>query len=497
MLDKQESKIDKNKLPLVVLFGRTNVGKSTMFNCLREQRQALVSSISGTTRDSNIGEVGWQGKKFQLVDTGGIIDIDKLFTSKKAKQITIDEKVQKQVSRYLKLADLILFVVDGKDGLLNEDRQAAALLKKVLSDNKKITLVVNKIEKDEERQRAAEFYQLSLGEPMLTSAATGAGTGDLLDLIIKKLKIKKIESSTEDDQDEQKDDINICILGKPNVGKSSLLNKLMGEERVIVSDTPHTTREPQDSILNYKDKLIRIIDTAGLSKKHHAKVKSQKLALRNDAGAKKIKASRIESDSLLSLYGISKSLVELKKSNVALFVWDINQDITVEDAKIVEEIVKSKKGLILVANKWDLTEERDVKEYTQYIRSKLPFVTWAPIQFISAITGEKLSKLMDLIIDIDESRKIKLSDSQLQKFLVRMVKIHRPSRGKGFRHPRIYELTQTGANPPEFKVRIGKRDDLHFSYLRFLENRLREKFGFLGTSMTLWVDRERGKQNNY
>ena len=490
-------KKNKNNLSLVVLFGRTNVGKSTLFNCLREQKQALVSSIEGTTRDSNMGEVDWQGNKFELVDTGGIIDLDKLFTSKKTKQKTIDEKVQKQVSNYLKLADLILFVVDAKDGLLAQDKQAAALLKKVLRNNEKIVLVVNKVEKAEERQRSAEFHQLSLDIPLLVSAATGSGTGDLLDLIVEKVVNKKVvhldESELKTDGEMQINHINICILGKPNVGKSSLLNKIMGEERVIVSSVPHTTREPQDSFIDYKETPIRIIDTAGLSKKHHATVKSQKPRPASAQRAGGSKVSKIKRDDILSVYGISKSLVELKNSDIALFVWDIGDDLTVEDSKIVEEIVKSKKGLILVANKWDLIEEKDVKEYTAYIRSKLPFVTWAPIQFVSAKTGEKLEKLMDLILEIDKARKIELSDSQLQKFLVRMVKIHRPSRGKGFRHPRIYELTQTGANPPEFKVRIGKRDDLHFSYLRFLENRLREKFGFLGTCMTLWVDRERDK----
>ena len=486
---------NKNKLPLVVLFGRTNVGKSTLFNCLLEQRQALVSNIAGTTRDSNIGEVEWQGKQFRLIDTGGIINLDKLFTSKKTKQTTIDEKVQKQVSKYLSDADLILFIVDAKDGLLAQDKNAAALLKKVLENNDKIVLVVNKVEKQEERQKASEFYKLSLGSPMLLSAATGSGTGDLLDAVIEKLVNKKFIQLKDSDPEELKTKkeilskyINICILGKPNVGKSSLLNKIIGEERVIVSAIPHTTREPQDSVLDYDDRLIRIIDTAGLSKKHHRKAKSQKLVDQARPVVRKVK-----DEDILSLYGISKSLVELKKSNIALFVWDINDDITVEDAKIVEEVVKSKKGLILVANKWDLVEERDVRKYTEYIRSKLPFVAWAPIQFISAKTGEKLDKLMDIILEIDEARKIELSDSQLQKFLVRVVKVHRPSRGKGFRHPRIYELTQTGTNPPEFKVRIGKKDDLHFSYLRFLENRLREKFGFLGTYMTLWVSRDRDK----
>lgn len=478
---------DKNKIkediPLVVLFGRTNVGKSTLFNCLREKKQAFVANIAGTTRDSNIGKIEWQGKAFNLVDTGGIIDLNKLFVHRKTLDKTIDSKVQKQVSEYLLKADLILFVVDGKDGLLADDKEAVSMLKKVLKErgknNKKIILVVNKVEKAEERLRAAEFYKLSLGDTILVSAVTGSGTGDLLDKIceldIFGEKSKKINSTSCD-----KELINICILGQPNVGKSSLLNQIIGEERVIVSETPHTTREPQDSYLKYKNHSIRIIDTAGLSKKHHRLTKTLK---------------KKEKGTILEVEGISQSLGVLKKSDIALFVWDASEDITVEDLKIIEEIVKSKKSLIIVTNKWDLIEEKDVKKYTSYIRSKIPFVAWAPIIFISAQTGEKITKLMDLILDVDKNRKIELSNSQLQKFLSRVVKIHRPSRGKGFRHPRIYELSQSGVNPPEFKVRIGKRDDIHFSYLRFLENRLREKFGFLGSSITIWVDRGKKKVN--
>lgn len=468
----------QKKLPKVALFGRVNVGKSSLFNRLSETNQALVSQIAGTTRDSNIGNVEWQGKAFELIDTGGVIDLTRLFI-RKGHGSEIDERVQKQVSDYLKKADLILFTLDGRIDLTEEDRQINILLKKRFKEKNNILLVVNKIEKQADRAHASEFHKLAQGEPILVSAATGAGTGDLLDAIIEKLENlkKKVEIPNTKYQIRNTNQISLCILGQPNVGKSSLLNKIIGRERVIVSPIPHTTREPQDSFLDYKGSNIRIIDTAGLSKKAHKIAKSQK---------EKIQRQKINE---LPVYGISKSLGSLKGADIALFVWDVNTDLVVEDLKIVEEIIKKRKSLIIIGNKWDEAEERDAKKYTEYIRSKLPFALWAPILFLSAKTGKGVDKIMDLVLEVSEQRKLKFSNAQLQKFLAKMVKIHRPSRGKGFRQPRIYEITQTGSNPPEIKVRIGKRDDLHFSYLRFLENRLRDKFGFLGTPIKIWVDR--------
>ena len=479
----------KKQLPLVVIFGRTNVGKSTLFNCLIEKQQALVSKLEGTTRDSNIGQVSWQGKTFQLIDTGGIIDLKLLlknpksplrseaseipasqrgernprFVARRAKsENDIEAKVQQQARDYLQKADLILFLVDNKTGLLPQDKQMALLLKKIFTDTKKILLIANKVDSPKQRPKIAEFHKLSLGEPIPVSAANGSGTGDLLDIITKKIKtIKNLKSEILNLKS-----ISVCIIGKPNVGKSSLLNAILGYQRVIVSSTPHTTREPQDTEIAYKDQMIKLIDTAGISKRG-TKTKG------------------------LEKFGIQKSLSALKKSDIALLILDINQNITHQDAKLIEEITDRKKSLILIANKWDLVEERNTKQYTNYIYGKLPFAQFAPIQFTSALTGEKTKKILDLILEINEQRQLKLSNSQLSHFLNRVVKIHKPAKAKGTKHPRIYELTQIRTNPPKFEIRIGVKDNLHFSYIRFIENRLREKYGFLGTPLTMKITKGR------
>jgi len=452
-----------SKLPSVVIFGRTNVGKSTLFNCLIEKQQALVSKIEGTTRDSNIGQVSWRSKTFTLVDTGGIIDLKYLTgqlrlrseASKKLKTDDIEAKVQQQARDYLKRADLILFLVDNKTGLLPQDKQMALLLKKILPATNNIFLIANKVDSIKQQPKTAEFHQLALGDPIPVSAANGSGTGDLLDIVAKKIKATsyKLQATSS---------IKVCIIGKPNVGKSSLLNAILGYQRIIVSSTPHTTREPQDTDIVYKEHFIKLIDTAGISKKG-TKTKG------------------------LEKYGIAKSLVALRKSDLALIILDISENITHQDAKLIEEIISRKKSLILIANKWDLVQERNTKQYTNYIYSKLPFVLFAPIQFTSALTGEKVKKVLDLILKISEQRQLQLSDSQLSHFLNRIVKLHRPTKGKGTKHPRIYSLKQISANPPKFEIRIGIKDSLHFSYLRFIENRLREKYGFLGTPITMKI----------
>ncbi|MEI6596748.1 MAG: ribosome biogenesis GTPase Der [bacterium] len=455
-------------LPLVVIFGRANVGKSTLFNCLTEKRQALISNIAGTTRDSNLGQVYWQGHHFEVVDTGGIIDLKHL-TKKASSTDDISDQVQRQASQYLKKADLVIFLVDNKTGLLPQDREMGLLIKKNVSANK-VLLTVNKVDAPKDRLKISEFYKLSLGEPYPVSAANGSGTGDLLDIIIKKLKFTDIEDENDDEKEAkalkiktaEENLIKICIIGKPNVGKSSLLNSILGYERVIVSPEPHTTREPQHTKIIYKGQPILLIDTAGISKKG-TKTKG------------------------LEKFGIAKSLNALSKSDVALMTLDISELITHQDAKLIEEIVEAQKSFIFIANKWDKVEERNTKKYTDYLYTKLPFARFAPIQFTSAKTGEKIKKILDLALQIAKERKLQLSDSQLSHFLSRIVKIHRPAKGKGVRHPRIREFIQAQANPPKFEMKIGAKEDLHFSYIRFIENRLRETYGFLGTPLSINV----------
>lgn len=451
-------KKNKNSLPLIVLFGRTNVGKSTLFNCLTEKHHAITSDQEGTTRDSNIGIFEWQGKTFNLIDTGGIIDL-KYLTENKTKTDDIEANVQKQARDYLTRADLILFLVDSRTGLLPQDNQMISVIKKDEKIKKKTLIIANKADSLKLRLNSAEFNKLGMGEPIPVSAATGAGTGDLLDLIVKKIKNKKIK-----DQTEVVCSTNVCIVGKPNVGKSSLLNSILGYNRVIVSDIAHTTREPQNTEIDYENTKIKLIDTAGISKKG-GKTKN------------------------LEKFGIEKSLKALKESDIALLVLDINKNITHQDLKLIQEITDRKKSFIIIANKWDLIEEKDTKKFTEYIYTRMPFAKYAPIQFTSALTKSKINKILDLVLEIKKQREKKLGDSQLNKFLNKLVKIHKPPKAKGIKPPRIYELKQVRTNPPKFQVRIGPKDTLDNSYLRFIENRLREKYGFLGTPITIYANK--------
>ncbi|MBU0722433.1 ribosome biogenesis GTPase Der [Patescibacteria group bacterium] len=467
-----DTKDNDKPLPLIVIFGRANVGKSTLFNCLTEKHQALISNIAGTTRDSNMGQVDWCGRSFEIVDTGGIIDLKHL-TKKASNADNIADQVQRQASQYLKQADLVIFLVDNKAGLLPQDKQMALLIKKNVNANK-VLLTVNKVDAPKDRLKISEFYKLSLGQLYPVSAANGSGTGDLLDVIVEKLATHNSQLATRNSNTDEaekelqvtSDQIRVCIIGKPNVGKSSLLNSILGYERVIVSPEPHTTREPQHTKIIYQDQPILLIDTAGISK-NGAKTKG------------------------LEKFGIAKSLNALSKSDIALMTVDISQDITRQDAKLIEKIVEVQKSFIFIANKWDKVKKRDTKKYTNDLYGKLPFARFAPIQFTSALTGEKIKKILCLVIQIAKERKLQLSDSQLAHFLARIVKIHRPAKGKGVRHPRIREFTQTQANPPKFEMKIGAKEDLHFSYLRFIENRLRETYGFLGTPMSVSVAKKK------
>lgn len=460
-------KFNKN-LPLVVICGRTNVGKSTLFNCLIEKRQALISDIAGTTRDSNLGTVEWSGSAFDLVDTAGIID-SRALGNQKITENDIDSQTQKQARNYLNQADLIIFLVDAKAGLLPEDKTMAAGFKKNSEYRQKTLVVANKIDNFKNASEAAQFNRLGLGEPHIISAASGLGTGDLLDAIIDKLdkprKNKKIA-------EEETSGINVCIIGKPNVGKSSLLNAILGYERVIVSPVAHTTRESQNTKIIYKGENITLVDTAGIAR--HS---------RNAIGFEKL--------------GVQKSLKSLERADIALLVMDISEPITHQDAKLIQEIKDRGKSLVFIANKWDKLENRDTKKWTEIIYDKLPFATWAPIQFISAKTGEKVNKILDLIITIATQRKLELSDSQCDKFMKAVVKIHKPAKGKGLKAPRIYEFRQKDYNPPSFIVRIGPNDDLHFSYVRFMENRLRERFGFTGTPLSVRVTKNKKSHTTY
>lgn len=459
--------MNEDKIPLIVLIGRTNVGKSTIFNRLVEKNQAIVSPIENTTRDFNVNITSWRGFDFRLVDTAGIMDV--LSLKKKTKKDLsaleqVEQKTQQQAYDFIKKADLLFFVVDSKAGLLAEDKKIANFLKRRAYQDKTI-LLVNKVDDYKQSFAASEFNKLSFDKIINISATTGSGLGDLLDLSIiffkqskkkfkKELKSKNLEK------------INLCIIGKPNVGKSSLLNALIGYEKAIVSEMPHTTREPQNTELIYKDKIINIIDTAGISRK-----------------GKKSKG--------LEKHGIVKSMQALNKADIVLLVIDINEPISKQDAKLVEEITDLGKSFIIIANKWDLLEERNTKKWTQEINASFPFIAWAPIIFVSALKKQKTDKIFDLVLRINEARQMEINETALSRFLEKMVKVHRPSKGKGVKHPRVYSLRQTWSKPPRFEIKIGAGEDLHNSYLRFLENRIRENFDFFGTPVKVSVKKKK------
>ena len=459
--------MNEDKIPLIVLIGRTNVGKSTIFNRLVEKNQAIVSPIENTTRDFNVNIASWRGFDFRLVDTAGIMDV--LSLKKKTKKDLsaleqVEQKTQQQAYDFIKKADLLFFVVDSKAGLLAEDKKIANFLKRRAYQDKTI-LLVNKVDDYKQSFAASEFNKLSFDKIINISATTGSGLGDLLDLSINFFKQSKKKFKKEL-KPENLEKINLCIIGKPNVGKSSLLNALIGYEKAIVSEMPHTTREPQNTELIYKDKIINIIDTAGISRK-----------------GKKSKG--------LEKHGIVKSMQALNKADIVLLVIDINEPISKQDAKLVEEITDLGKSFIIIANKWDLLEERNTKKWTQEINASFPFIAWAPIIFVSALKKQKTDKIFDLVLRINEARQMEINETALSRFLEKMVKVHRPAKGKGVKHPRVYSLRQTWSKPPRFEIKIGAGEDLHNSYLRFLENRIRENFDFFGTPVKVSVKKKK------
>lgn len=441
----------KNQIPKIAIVGRANVGKSTLFNRLIEKNKALVSSIAGTTRDRNIDIAFWRDRRFELIDTGGL-DIDN----------TIEEKIAQgivsQAEQGIASADLILFLIDIKVGVLPSDKQIARrLVKAGLKD--KIILVGNKADNIKLRQYHKDIFSLGLGEPQFISAANGAGTGDLLDLLIERLP-KTGGDASAPGQEPRRPDVKIAIVGKPNVGKSSLLNSILGEERVIVTDIAHTTREAHDTVFAYNGHNFAIIDTAGIRK--HARIKPGSLERKS----------------------VDKSLAAIRNADVVLLVTEAQKKIDIQDKKISQEILESGKSLIIVANKWDLVPEKDtntVNEHKKYYELTFPYLWWAPLIFISAKEHQRTRKILDLVLEVKKSRELTIADSQLDKFLKSKIKQHRPSRGKGLKNPYIYEIKQQGINPPHFAIYVNDPTILHFSYLRFLQNNLREQFKIIGT----------------
>jgi len=506
-------KLIPSNLPAVVLFGRTNVGKSTLFNKLTGTEHALVSERAGTTRDCNIGIVSWQGKEFQLIDAGGILNPQFLAGKHKIKELKIDKEnlddlVQLQVKKYLRRADIILFVVDCRAGLMEQDKIMARLLKRLIGADQKIILAANKADSPKQRNDIAAFFSLSLGSPIPVSASNGSGTGDLLDTITKVLDLKfppdrcaapvpptrsggraaggrgKILDLWPEAKNKEKNGnlqsaiknlkskIKVAILGRPNAGKSTLLNAIIGENRFLVSKQAHTTREPNDAAVEFKGEKIIFMDTAGIIKAKSKKTRDE-----------------------LIRKGIAKSKALIRHADIALLVLDINEEISHQEAQLTDEILSQGASLAIVANKWDLAREHEVKKFTAYINARLPFAVWAPIIFLSAKNKTKINNLLDLIIELMSARLKQISAGDLENFLRGAVRHAAPLSNQKARgifkqrlpRPQLISLTQTSVRPSAFDLKIKSRSGLKDTYIKYLENRLREEFKLIGTPVRIYV----------
>lgn len=427
-----------SEIPVVSIVGRTNVGKSTLFNRLIGRRKSIVVEINGTTRDRIEENVKIYGSEFKLVDMGGIKnDVDKL---------------DRQIYGEIKRADLILFVVDGKDGVLPYDKEVSFLLQR---EKKKVILVVNKIDNDKLEEKIIEFYELGF-EPISCSAISGRNIGDLLEEIIKNLP------KTEERQEVKKENIKVAIVGKPNVGKSSILNAILKENRVLVDEKPGTTRDAIDVNFSFNKYNFIFIDTAGLRKR------------------KKIKDE-------IEYYSIKRALRAIDSSDVVLLIVDATDGVKNQEKKIAEYIMKKYKAIIIIVNKWDLLLENlkiSKKEYVNLIKNKLKFLNFAPILFTSCKTSEGIDKILNLVISTYSQYKKRIETSILNNVINNAIKQHQISLLK------IYYITQVKVKPPTFILFVNNPKNLHFSYKRYLENNIRKKFGFSGTPLKMILRRK-------
>ena len=435
--------------PIVALVGRPNVGKSALFNRMLGGRKALVEEAAGTTRDRVYGDVEWCGKRFRIVDTGGLLMDGSLPYS---------DLVRSQVETAAAEAEVILFVVDGKEGLTAGDRDVADRLRRVA---KPVLLVANKTESEYRRESAVEFYDLGLGEPTPVSALHGMGVGDLMDVLADMLPDTPVaEPSTA---------LSIAIVGRPNVGKSMLTNAILGEERVIVSETPGTTRDSIDTPFEYGGRKLTLIDTAGIRRRG-----------RVEAGVEK--------------HAVMRAQAAAQRADVALVLIDAGEGLTAQDAHIAGLIADSYVGIVLVANKWDLSPPEPVyrKEFGRIVRHRLRFAPWAPLCFVSAKEGTGIDAMLAEALHVGEERRKRLLTAEVNAIVQRAVGDRSPPSTRG-RKLKVLYVTQVQVAPPTFVLFVNDATLLHFSYQRYLENQLRKAYGFDGTPLKL-VFKSRGEQ---
>ena len=441
----------KNTKPIVAVVGRPNVGKSTLFNALAGENIAIVKDTPGITRDRIYADVSWLDRNFTLIDTGGI--------EPESKDIILSQ-MREQAQIAIDTADVIVFLVDVKQGLQDADSKVADMLRR---SRKPVVLAVNKVD-DFKKYMADvyEFYNLGIGEPYPISATNRLGFGEFLDEVIAHF-------GQEAEDEEEDNRIKVAIIGKPNVGKSSIINRLIGENRLIVSDIAGTTRDAVDTEITHDGKEYVFIDTAGLRRKN--KIKEE-----------------------LERYMIIRTVSAVERADIAVLIIDAVEGVTEQDAKIAGIAHDRGKAVIIAVNKWDAIEKdnQTVKEYTQKIRQVLSFMPYAEIMFISAVSGQRLMKLYDVIDAVNENHSMRVATGVLNEIVTEAVALQQPPSDKGKRL-RIYYATQVAVKPPTFVFFVNDKELMHFSYLRYLENQIRDTFGFVGTPLKFFV-RER-KEN--
>ncbi len=437
--------------PVVAVVGRPNVGKSTFFNKVIGRRIAIVEDTPGVTRDRIYAETEWNGIEFAIIDTGGIEpDSEDIILS----------QMRQQAEIAMDTADVILFLVDGKDGLTSADREVANMLRR---RGREVILVVNKIDSHKLPDDFYDFYELGLGEPIPISAANMLNFGDLLDEIVDAFPKEQYE--------EEEDVIRIAVIGKPNVGKSSLINELVGENRVIVSPIAGTTRDSIDTPFERDGDRYMLIDTAGIRRK-----------------------SKVTED--IERYSVIRAVAAIERSDVALLMIDAAEGITEQDKKIAGVAHEAGKGIIVVVNKWDLIakETNTMRDFKRKIEAEFPFMTYAPSVFISVKDHQRIDNVINMAKYVAETRAMRVPTGQLNALLQDAMMMKQPPSDKGKRL-RIYYVTQVGIKPPLFSFKINSRPLMHFSYARYLENKIREGFGFEGTSIK-FVFREKGEKED-
>ena len=431
--------------PIVAIVGRPNVGKSTLFNQIGKKRVSIVDDFPGVTRDRIYLDAEWLDHQFTMIDTGGI-ELDS------ADQLLSSMRQQAQIA--MEEADVIVFVVDGRAGLTSADEEVGKLLR---SANKPVILAVNKTDSPQQEMNIYEFYNLGLGDPLGISASNALGLGDLLDAIVAAFP-------REAEEDKEADEISIAVIGRPNVGKSSIVNALIGEERVIVSNIPGTTRDAIDTHFVADDIKFILIDTAGMRRK--GKI-----------------------DEPVERYSVMRSLRAVDRADVVLMVINAEEGITEQDKKIAGYAHESGKGVVIIVNKWDIYPNKDDKStlrFTEDLRDELGFLQYAPVLYTSALTHQRIPRITELVKYVADQQSMRIQTSVLNELIRDAVSVNPPPSHRG-KQLKIFFMTQADIQPPKFVVFVNDPELMHFSYLRFLENKLRESFGFEGTPLKLIV----------